>query len=196
MGVESEFTTSGNHDNRRRSALGTKRPEVDARRVLIQEKVASEAGHNLNEGSVARLTRHVIDSQVRCTLKKRFHDAQQRARFQDFPHYLANFVKRSITGSYATASASAALSRPTPLKESHAMHSDSVRSSSLPQCTAKSLVFTRAVARSSGIAYLAWAGRIWGDNHACEAVHDNSCQRWRRSRGCAHRTAAGQECAC
>ena len=33
--------------------------------VEIPEKIASEAGHDLNEGFVARLTRHVIDAQVR-----------------------------------------------------------------------------------------------------------------------------------
>lgn len=44
--------------------------------VEIPEKVASEAGHDLNEGFVARLTRHVIDAQVRCILHPRSHDTQ------------------------------------------------------------------------------------------------------------------------
>ncbi|KAF9473948.1 DUF1620-domain-containing protein [Pholiota conissans] len=82
-------TTTGSVQLWEQSGLKWAREEslattVIAELVEIPEKVASEIGSGVGDGFIARLTRQIADA-------------------QDFPQYLFHFVKRFVTGSYASA---------------------------------------------------------------------------------------------
>jgi len=77
--------------------------------VEIPERVASESVDNdATEGFLARLVRQISDAQVCCkTFRIPFETRIYSFLWQDFPQYVVNFVRRFITGSYASPIASA-----------------------------------------------------------------------------------------
>jgi len=76
--------------------------------VEIPERVASESAINdAAEGFLARLVRQISDAQVCCKISDIPFDTHIYFLWQDFPQYVVNFVRRFITGSYASPTASA-----------------------------------------------------------------------------------------
>lgn len=76
--------------------------------VEIPERIASEsAANDAAEGFLARLMRQISDAQVRYKICEFPFDIYIYFLWQDFPQYVVNFVRRFITGSYASPIASA-----------------------------------------------------------------------------------------